>query len=235
MFRILTCVASILLSVLAFAEAAPNTLSEEEKAAGWKLLFDGKTTEAWRAIGKQEFPKKGWTVKDGTLHLEKGPGGGDITTKETFSDFELTWEWNLQEAGNSGVKYNLVDPNKNLGCEYQLLDDVKHSDAKAHGTTRQTGGLYDVLAPAKEKKLNPPGEWNQSRIVVKGNQVEHYLNGQKTVEFEFGSEALNKAIAESKFKKTKGWGEKRTSPILLQDHSDEVAFRNIKIRPLNAQ
>lgn len=235
MFRALTCVAALLLPVLAFAESAPNTLSADEKAAGWKLLFDGKTTNGWRSVGKQEFPKSGWSVQDGTLHLAKGPGGGDIATKESFSDFELSWEWRIQEGGNSGLKYNLPNPNQGLGCEYQLLDDAKNPDSKAHGTTRQTGGLYDVLSPAADKKLNPPGEWNESRIVVKGNQVEHYLNGSKTVAFEFGSEALKKAIAESKFKNAKGWGEKVSSPILLQDHNEETSFRNIKIRPLNAQ
>lgn len=239
MFRVLTCAAALLLPVLAFAETfaetAPNTLSSEEKAAGWKLLFDGKTTEGWRTLGKEGFPKDGWSVKDGVLSLAKGPGGGDIVTKESFNDFELTWEWRLQEAGNSGLKYNLPNPTKGVGCEYQMLDDEKHPDAKKRGRTRLTGGLYDVLPPAGDKKLNPPGDWNQSRIVVKGNHVEHWLNGAKTVEFDFGSEELKKAIAESKFKTNKGWGEKTASPILLQDHNDEVAFRNIKIRPLDGK
>lgn len=232
----LTTLALLFTSVFAFAaEPAPNTLTEEEKAAGWQLLFDGSTTKGWRALNKPEFPKEGWSIKDGTLFLEKGPGGGDIVTEEHFTDFEFSWEWRIAEKANSGVKYNLPDPKKALGCEYQLLDDAKHPDGKAHGTTRQTGGLYDVLSPAADKKLNPPGEWNSSRIIVKGNKVEHYLNGAKTVEFEFGSDALKSEIAKSKFKNAKGWGIKATSPILLQDHNDEVAFRNLKIRKLQAE
>lgn len=236
MSRLLTSIASLLLPIAAFAaDQTPNTLTPEEQAGGWKLLFDGKTTNGWHAIGKKEFPKSGWSVQDGALTLAKGPDGGDIVTDDKYSDFELTWEWRIQEAGNSGLKYNLPDATKGVGCEYQLLDDAKHPDANAHGKTRQTGGLYDVIPPAADKKLNPPGQWNESRIVVKGNHVEHYLNGAKTVEFDFGSEALKKAIAESKFKTTKGWGEKTASPILLQDHGDAVAFRNIKIRPTGGQ
>jgi hypothetical protein len=213
-----------------FSQDAQNILSAEEQAAGWKLLFDGKTTAGWRGLGKSEFPAKGWVVEDGTLKHVKGGGGGDIVTTEQFSDFELSFDWRIAEGANGGLKYNLPDPTKGLGCEYQLLDDAKHPDAKARGATRQTASLYDVLAPAADKKLNPPGEWNQSRIVVRGNHVEHWLNGAKVVEFEFGSEALKQAIAASKFKNTPGWGVKTTSPILLQDHGDEVAFRNVKIR-----
>jgi hypothetical protein len=235
MKRFLAACACLLISSFAFAQSAPNTLSAEEKAAGWKLLFDGQSTKGWVAIGKSEFPKDGWSVKDGVLTLAKGPGGGDIVTEEKFTDFELVWDWKIEEGGNSGLKYNLPDPTKGVGCEYQLLDDSKHADAKLHGTTRQTGGLYDVLPPVEGKKLNPPGQWNSSRIVVKGNHVEHYLNGGKTAEFEFGSEALKAAVAASKFKQTKGWGEKTASPILLQDHNDPIEFRNIKIRPLTGQ
>ena len=215
--------------------AEPNTLTSEEKTAGWRLLFDGKTTAGWRALGKQDFPAKGWVVADGTLKHEKGGGGGDIVTTEHFNDFELSWEWRIQPGGNSGLKYNLPDPAKGVGCEYQLLDDVKHADATRHGATRQTGGLYDVLPPAADKKLNPAGEWNTSRILVRGNHVEHWLNGVKTVQFEFGSEALKAAIAESKFKGMAGWGVKTKSPILLQDHGDEASFRSMKIRLLESK
>jgi hypothetical protein len=235
MIRSLAPLILLVTSSLAFAEVAPNTLSAEEKAAGWKLLFDGQTTKGWRALGKDAFPSEGWSVKDGVLFLAKGPGGGDIVTEEMFSDFDLTWDWRIPKGANSGLKYNLLNPKQGVGCEYQLLDDAHHPDGKAHGTTRQTGGLYDVLSPSEGKKLNPPGEWNQSRIVVKGNRVEHYLNGAKTVEFEFGSAQLKEAITQSKFKSAKGWGEKVTSPILLQDHNDEIAFRNIKIRPLTTE
>jgi 3-keto-disaccharide hydrolase len=216
------------LSTIAFAE--PNSLTDAEKAAGWRLLFDGKTTNGWVAIGKAAFPEKGWIVEDGTLkHVAKG-GGGDIVTSENFDDFELEWEWRITPGANGGLKYNLVDPKKPVGCEYQMIDDTGHPDSKAAGGKRTTASLYDVLKPADDKKLKPVGEWNSSRIVVKGNHAEQWLNGAKTVEFEFGSDALKAAVADSKFKSTAGWGVKTKSPILIQDHGDEVALRSIKIR-----
>jgi hypothetical protein len=216
------------LSVAVLAE--PNTLTDSEKAAGWRLLFDGKTTNGWTALGKSSFPDKGWVVEDGTLkHVAKG-GGGDIVTTEHFDDFELEWEWKIAPGANGGLKYNLPDPKKPVGCEYQLIDDAGHPDGKANNGTRTTASLYDVLKPADDKKLNPIGEWNSSRILVKGNHVEHWLNGTKTVDFEFGSDALKAAIAKSKFKNTAGWGVKAKSPILIQDHGDEISVRRVKIR-----
>lgn len=225
---------ALLVSSLAYAAepAALNTLTQEEKAAGWKLLFDGTTTKGWVSLGKKTFPSSGWSVKDGTLFLAKGPGGGDIVTEEQFSDFELKWEWRVAEGGNGGLKYNLPDATKGVGCEYQLLDDLKHPDGVQHGPIRQTASLYDVLPPSAEKQLNPPGEWNESRIVVQGNQVEHWLNGKQVLAYELGSDALKAQIAKSKFKGMKEFGVKTKSPILLQDHNDEFAFRNIKIRPM---
>jgi Domain of Unknown Function (DUF1080) len=219
-----------LLALSTIAIAEPNALTDAEKSAGWRLLFDGKTTNGWVAIGKTTFPSKGWIVQDGTLKTVAKGGGGDIVTNERFDDFELEWEWRIAQGGNSGIKYNLPDPSKGVGCEYQLIDDAGHIDAKLNGGTRTTASLYDVLKPADDKKLKPAGEWNSSRIVVKGNHVEHWLNGAKTVEFEFGSEALKEAVAKSKFKNTAGWGVKTKSPILLQDHGDEIALRSIKIK-----
>ena len=208
----------------------PNTLSADEKAAGWRLLFDGKTTSAWVGLGKTEFPAKGWIVEDGTLkHVAKG-GGGDIVTRDQFEDFEVSWEWRVAAGANGGFKYNLPEAKKGVGCEYQLIDDGGHPDAKLAGGKRQTASLYDVLVPAADKKLLPPGEWNSSRIVVKGNHVEHWLNGGKTLEYEFGSEALKTAIAASKFKDTPGWGIKTKSPFLFQDHGDEMNIRSIKVK-----
>ena len=227
--------ASLALAILAFAAPliaadAPNTLTAEEQAAGWKLLFDGKTNAGWRAIGRTEFPDKGWSVKDGALFHAKGGGGGDIVTVDEFSDFELAWEWKIGQAANSGLKYNLPDAKKGFGCEYQLVDDDGHPDGKRGGTKHCTASLYDIFEPAEGRKLNPPGEWNASRVVVKGNHVEHWLNGTKTVEYEFGSDALKAAIARSKFKNTAGFGVKTKSPILLQDHGGEIAFRSVKVR-----
>lgn len=208
-----------------------NTLNPEEKAAGWALLFDGKTTEGWRAVGKQDFPDKGWKVLDGLLLHEKGGGGGDIVTTKTFMNFELSFDWKIGEAGNSGVKYNLPDSTKSLGFEFQLLDDEKHPDGIRSGALHQTGSLYDLIERT-QPKANPVGQWNQSSLLVHGNRVEHWINGSKVLEFEIGSEDLKTRIAKSKYKTVPRFGEKCASPILLQDHGDDVWFKNIKIREL---
>ena len=234
MRRLLALLAVSTFVLPAFA-AEPNILTEAEKADGWKLLFDGKTTAGWLSLGGKPFPDKGWTVSDGTLHHAKGAGGGDIVTADSYEDFELTWEWKIDEGGNSGLKYNLPDPAKGVGFEYQLLDDAKHPDANLHDGTRTTGSLYDVMAARADKKLNPPGEWNTSRVIVKGNHVEQWLNGAKTVEFEMGSDALKTAIAASKFKTNAAFGVKTKSPILLQDHGDEISLRAVKISAFAAK
>lgn len=215
-----------------FAERSPNTLTAEEQSAGWKLLFDGKTSTGWRGVEMQTFPAEGWKVENGELKVLKGFKKGDIVTTDEFENYELVWEWNLSEGGNSGVKYNLVNPKIPLGCEFQLLDDLKHDDGIRNGPIHHTGSLYDLIPPPPDKKLNPPGQWNECRLIVKGNHVEHWLNGAKIVEYEFGSDALKAKIAKSKYKDNKDFGEKRKSPILLQDHGDAVAFRNIRIRIL---
>ena len=227
-------VLGIALLVVDLSAAEPNTLTDAEKAEGWRLLFDGKTTKGWVAIGKPDFPAKGWTVVDGALHHEKGGGGGDIVTTEQFENFELVWEWKIGAVGNSGLKYNLVDPNKAVGFEYQMIDDEKHPDGIRGGSLHQTAALYDVIAPVAESKAQPVGAWNQSRVVLRGNHVEQWLNGVKAVEVELGGEALKAAIAKSKFKSTPNFGAKTKSPILLQDHGDEVSVRSIKIRALPA-
>lgn len=217
------------------ARAEPNTLTDAEKAAGWRLLFDGKTTDGWVAIGKSEFPTKGWSVVDGTLFHTKGGGGGDIVTREQFENFELTWQWKIGPVGNSGLKYNLPDAAKGVGFEYQMLDDAQHPDGVRGGRLHQTAGLYDIFEPGAEAKTKPIGEWNESRIVVDGTRIEHWLNGKKSLAFEFGSEALKAGIAKSKFKATANFGLKTKSPILLQDHGDEVAVRDVKVRALGAK
>ncbi len=224
----LTCVAA----TAVVAADAPNTLSDAEKAAGWKLLFDGKTNAGWVALGKTEFPG-GWVVENGLLR--RADKGGDIVTTQAFTDFELTWEWNIAKVGNSGLKYNLPDPKKNVGFEYQLIDDLNHPDGVKGGRLHQTGGLYDLIEPPADKKVNPPGEWNSSRLVVNGNHVEHWLNGAKTVEFEIGSDDMKARIAKSKYAKIAKFGDKTASPILLQDHGDEISFRSIKLRILGAK
>lgn len=221
-----------LLAAVSFA-AEPNTLTDEEKAAGWKLIFDGKTSAGWVGIGKTAFPASGWSVEDGALKFTKG--GGDIVTGEQFENFDLTWDWKIATGGNSGLKYNLPDPKKGVGFEYQLMDDANHPDGKRGGGTRVTASLYDLIAPAADRTLKATGEWNTSRILVSGNHAEHWLNGAKTVEFEFGGDALKAAIAKSKYKSIPKFGDKTKSPILLQDHGDEIAFRSMKLRVLPAK
>ena len=221
---------ALLLPLFAAQGADTNTLTADETAAGWKLLFDGKTLAGWQPIGKSGIPTKGWTVLDGAIFLGKGARGGDIVTVEHFGDFELTWEWKIGAVGNSGVKYNLPTPERNIGFEYQLIDDENHPDGKRGGRSHQTAALYDLIEPAAERKVKPVGEWNQSRLLVQGAHVEQWLNGVKIVEFDMGSDDLTARIAKSKYRREPNFGVKTKSPILLQDHGDEVAFRNLKVR-----
>jgi len=233
--RFLPLVAAFSFLAAASFAADPNTLTDEEKSAGWKLLFDGKTTNGWVAIGKTEFPAMGWSVVDGTLFHAKAGGGGDIVTTEKYLNFELTWDWKIGFAANSGVKYNLPIAEKNIGFEYQLLDDDNEPDGKRGGRLHQTASLYDLIEPPVDKKINPIETWNSSRLLVNGNHVEQWLNGAKTVEFEIGSDDLKARIAISKYKAVAHFGEKIASPILLQDHGGEITFRNIKLREINAK
>ena len=218
-----------LLSTAVFAGDA-NTLSDAEKSAGWKLLFDGRSLDGWQPVGKAGVPVTGWVVRDGALFHAKAAGGGDIVTAESYGDFELKWEWKIGEAANSGLKYTLPDAAKGVGFEYQLVDDEKHPDGIRGGKLHVTASLYDLIEPSADRKVKPVGEWNESRIVVKGDHVEHWLNGVKVVEFDCGSDDLKARIAKSKFKSVANFGVKTKSPILLQDHGDEVSFRNLKLR-----
>jgi hypothetical protein len=203
-----------------------------EESAGWQPLFDGKTTTGWRSFAKQSFPEKAWVVEDGWLHC-LGKAGGDIITDAEFDNFELQWEWKQAPAGNSGVKYFVTETrNAPLGHEYQMIDEEREPDAKLANGKRVTAAFYDVLAPTSKPPTKPPGEVNHSKILVHGNHVEHWLNGQKVLEYECSSEALKAAVANSKFKNTPGFGDKIKGYILLQNHHSEVWFRNIKIRKL---
>ena len=218
-----------LLSTAVFAGDA-NTLSDAEKSAGWKLLSDGRSLDGWQPVGKAGVPVTGWVVQHGVLFHGKAAGGGDIVTTESYGDFELTWEWKIGEAANSGLKYNLPNAGKGVGFEYQLVDDEKHPDGIRGGKLHVTASLYDLIEPSADRKVKPVGEWNESRIVVKGDHVQHWLNGVKVVEFDCGSDDLKARIAKSKFKSVANFGVKTKSPILLQDHGDEVSFRNLKLR-----
>jgi hypothetical protein len=214
--------------------SAPNQLTPEQHEQGWRLLFDGKTTAGWRGFKKTDFPSQRWEVQDGSLHLRPtgtgdSHGAGDIVTTDTFSDFDLRWEWRISPGGNSGVKYFVTEEREGpIAHEYQVLDDARHPDAKV-GPHRQTAAFYDVLPPAADKPLRPVGEWNLSRVVVAGNHVEHWLNGRKVLEYELGSPETKAAIAKSKFKDVAGFGTKIPGRILLQDHGDEVWYRNVRI------
>jgi len=217
------------------ADAAPKQLTPSEKNTGWKLLFDGKTAKGWRGYKLSAMPAKGWKIEDGILKKVGGEQGGDIITEEKFNDFDLTWKWRISPAGNNGIKYLVTEDRPSApGHEYQMIDDTKNSDARV-GPHRATASFYDVLPPSDDKPLKPVGEWNQSRVLIRGSHVEHWLNGKKVLQYELGSVALKAAIAKSKFKDAAGFGDKIKGHILLTDHHDECWFRNIKIRELSAK
>ncbi len=223
-----------LLALAATAVAADlNTLTDAEKQAGWRLLFDGKSLTGWRTYKEGGKIGAGWIVEDGLLKKQAKISGGDIMTEQPVSgsvDWELSWEWRIAKNGNNGIKYFITEARKSaVGHEYQMLDDDGHPDGKI-GPHRQTAAYYDVLPPAPDKPIKPVGEWNASRVVVKGSAVQHWLNGAKVLEYELGSAALKEAVAKSKFKKVEDFGTKVTGHILLTDHNDECWFRNVKLR-----
>lgn len=224
----------------------PNTLTDGERAAGWRLLFDGRTFKGWRGLGYDSVPTAHWKIEAGAIKkiasgnvpkLADGQPaqGGDLMTVDTFADFELSWEWKVTPGANSGVKYNVSEelsmaqaPNHAaLGFEYQMLDDDRHVDG--HLPNHRAGALYDLIAPNAQKHLRPVGEWNESKVVFRGTHGEHWLNGKKIVEFEVGSAHLDSLLAVSKFRSIAGFATRRKGHIVLQDHGDEVYFRNIKV------
>jgi hypothetical protein len=228
----LLVLASTLAYNLAFSAESINQLTEEDKAGGWKLLFDGKTTQGWHNF-KSKTASRGWKVEDGWLHCLGKEGGGDLISDAVFDNFDLQWEWKQATNGNSGLKY-FVDESREspLGHEYQMIDDERNADAKLAKGKRVTASFYDVLKPDRTDVTKPPGEINKSRVIVKGNRVEHWLNGAKIVEYELQSPALMQLIAESKYKTLPGFGTKFKTAIQIQDHGDEIWFRNVKILPL---
>jgi hypothetical protein len=223
------------------APAALNTLSAAEKTEGVILLFDGKTTDLWRSYGKQTFPK-GWEINDNAIHyIGSGKGeagqGGDIITKEKFKNFELTLEWKISEGGNSGIFYLAQevagDPIWKSSPEMQVLDNLKHPDAKLGvDGNRQAGSLYDLI-PAKPQNAKPAGEWNTVKIMVYKGTVVHYQNGVQVLEYHLWTEDWKKMCANSKFKDFPNFVNTATEGYIgLQDHGDDVWYRNIKIKKL---
>lgn len=199
------------------------------------------------------MPSAHWVVSDGAImkvaqdkvraetQADGQPlDGGDLMTVESFADFELVWEWRVTTGGNSGVKYNVSEQlstsmaprHAAKGFEYQILDDDRHPDGRLE--SHRAGALYDLFAPAGTKRLRPVGEWNQSRLIFRGNHGEHWLNGEKIVEFDLGTARMDSALAASKYRTMSWFAERRRGHIVLQDHGDEVYFRGIKIRELDA-
>ncbi len=227
----------------------PNRLHPAEQAAGWSLLWDGRSTAGWRGARQDSFPARGWEIGDGVLRVLASGGaestaGGDIVTRERYAAFDLQLEFRITPGANSGIKY-FCQPNLDpitgtgapaatgsaIGLEYQILDDARHPDAtQGRDGNRTLASLYDLMPASASKSPNPVGEWNHARVVVRGSRVEHWLNGRLVLGCERGSPAFRDMVRLSKYKTIPGFGEWPDGHILLQDHGDDVSFRNIKLR-----
>lgn len=215
----------------------PNTLTKRQIKQGWKLLFDGKTLDGFKAATGDKISSTAWKVAEGQIintDREKRPdkSGGSIVTNDQYSSFDFRVDYKLDPdfakgKVNSGIKY-FAYPNTELGLEYQILD--ADSDSKGKGAL---AALYDIMPVKTKPKARPRGQWNTVRIVARGNHVEHWLNGKKVLEFERGSETFRAAVAESKFKNRDKFGEAKEGYVLLQDHGGGIAFRNIRIKALD--
>ena len=218
------------------AEATPDADgggTMEETNDGWMVLFDGSNADHWRGYRSDSLPEAWVVTDDGTLYFSAEGEGGDIVTKEQYENFELELEWKISEGGNSGIMFRVSEDHDfpwRTGPEMQVLDDERHPDAQ-EGPDRWAGANYDMHdSPGGVAK--PAGEWNQVRLVVDGAHVEHWLNGQKIVEYELWSDDWKQRIAESKWIDMPTYGMEQTGHICLQDHSDPVWYRNVRIRRL---
>ena len=204
-------------------ELTADDTAVRSSSTEWTSLFASDDFSNWTNLNGDAVTK-GWSIENGIVH--RPSRGGDIITKQHYENFELHFDWKISEAGNSGVKYRTKGA---LGLEYQILDDAKHQDGK--NPTHRAGSLYELAAAPDSKPIHPVGEWNQSRILANGNTIQHWLNGEKIVEIEVGSDVWNQRFQKSKYSKNEGFGS-WAGPILLQDHNDEVWFKNVQIREL---
>ena len=231
---------------IALTKIPDNSLTDSEKADGWKLLFDGRTSKGWRSAKGPEFPKEGWSVEKGMLHTAASGGkesaaAGDIITIARYKQFEVSVDFKLTKGANSGLKY-YVQPDLNqgagsaFGLEFQMLDDAVHPDAKlGRDGNRTVSSLYDLITASKDKRPNRIGDWNNAYVITKGTKVEHWLNGRLVVSYDRSTDEFRALVAKSKYadpKYGKNFGEWADGHILLQEHGDEVWFKNVKLRDL---
>ena len=253
-------IAAVLITVALSASSGPQLLAGAEPSSAavvppppgpaarptapaapeWKVLFDGERINGLRGLQKPDFLKAGWKIEEGALFLPKEikesgrQTGGDLVTAESFDDFEFAFEWRMSVAGNSGVLYfaRKGAGGKPAGHEYQLIDDMRHPDGLKGGPVKRTGALYGILPPGESKLLADAGQWNEGRIVVHGNRVEHWLNGEKILTYQPGSPTLLQALRGTRLRWPPHVGWKSRSSIVLLDEGEEIAFRNLKVRAL---
>lgn len=244
-------ICGIILSCTTTVQENHNQLTKKEVKEGWELLFDGETFNGWRGLGRDTVETNNWKVENGMIRkvnsnevplLPNGEqiNGGDLMTIETFDNFELSFEWKIMEAGNSGIKFNVSEELTNewgskysaLGFEYQILDDDHEKYKGKLLPTQFTGALYEMYPPGNVQ-INPVGDFNHSKIILDGNHGEHWLNGVKVVEYEFATAEFDSLFQLSKYAKYPGFQQKRKGHIVITNHTDESWYRNIKIRSIN--